>query len=287
MRKIAMLAIAAVGTIFGIVAVAHAANTYTVTVASVSPTKAGTTSNPKHTTINFGYQVGETSPNTRPSTTTDYVIGFGRNIINGRKFFKGNKTCTVAQAGYVSGAAPNCPAGARAGSGSVQNQAGIATDKSSIIPCFLALTVYVGDGKSVPASANDGIAVKNDLVLALKGGSNPDPAKNCPLTVDAAIPAGFRTVAGGTALAFHVKRIPFQQPTAGVENSVVNVTSSVGKSIRVRIRRRVGGRLRTVTVTRGLFMSKGCTGRRHVVNVQFKDASGASNSASKNAACRP
>src|SRR4051794_33464860 len=70
MRKIAMIAVA-VTALFGVVAIAQASNTYTVTVATVSPKKAGTALKPKPITINFGYEVGETTPGTRPATTTD------------------------------------------------------------------------------------------------------------------------------------------------------------------------------------------------------------------------
>ena len=264
MRKIALMAVAVVA-LFGVVAVAEAANTYTVTVAKVTPTKAGTKAKPKPVTINFGYQVGETS-NNRPSVTTDYEIAFGKNIKSNRKFFKGNKTCTVAQAGYVSGQAPKCPATAKAGSGSINNLAGDATKPSDKIVCNLGLTLYVGDGKSVPASANDGIAVKNDIVLAIK----KRPTDNCALSVDAALPAAFVSTSKGSALKFHVKKVPFQQPIPGVDNSVINVTSSFGKSVVVR--QRVGGRLKSVR--RGLMESVGCTNRSHSVNVVFTPAGG-------------
>jgi hypothetical protein len=277
MRKIAMIAVA-VTALFGVVAVAQAANTYTVTVARVSPTKAGTALKPKPITINFGYQVGETSGN-RPSVTTDYVIAFGKQIKSNRKFFKGNKVCTVTQAGYTTGQPPTCPATAKAGAGTINNLAGNTSDPSSKIPCNLGLTLYVGDGKTVPASANDGIAVKNDLVLAIKRVNISD----CALDVNAALPAGFVTTTNGTALKFHVKKTPFQQPLPGVDNSVVNVTSSVGKSVRVR--QRVAGVFRLVT--RGLFESIGCKSSVHRVNVQFTPAGGgAALNASKTAPCR-
>ena len=233
MRKIAMFAIA-VTALFGVVAIAQASNTYQVTVAKVSPSKAGTALKPKPITINFGYQVGETN-NNRPSVTTDYVIAFGKQIKSHRSFFKGSKVCTVSQAGYSSGQPPKCPATAKAGAGSIQNFAGNTTDPTSKIPCNLGLTLYVGDGKTVPAAANDGIAVKNDLVLAIKRVNVSD----CALAVDAALPAGFVTTTNGTALKFHVKKTPFQQPLPGVDNSVINVTSSVGKTTRVR--QKVGG----------------------------------------------
>ena len=282
MRKTVLLA-TAVAAVFGVTAVAYAANTYKVTVATVSPTQAGTVAIPKSSFISFGFQVGETA-NNRPAVTTDYVIGFGPKIKNGRRFFKGNKVCTVAQAGIVSGRPPACPATAKAGSGSVQNLAGLATVPGHKVPCYLALTLYVGDGKAVPAAANDGKPVRNDVVLALKGQPNPnDPSKNCDLAVDSAIPAQFTTFRTGTALAFHVRVKPFQQPADGVDNSVVNVTTSrVGKSVRVATR--VGGR--TVFRTRGLLESIGCTRRFHNVTVQFTPKTGSPSVKSKAAPCR-
>ena len=155
----------------------------------------------------------------------------------------------------------------------MNNIAGLSTDPTSKIPCYLALTLFVGDGKSVPPSANDGIPVKNDLVLALKGGPNSNPARNCALTVDGALPAQFTKTSKGTALKFHVRKIPFQQPQPGIDNSVVTVTSKVGKTVRV------SGK------TRGLLESTGCTNRAHPVNVLFTDASKAVKTASKNAPC--
>jgi hypothetical protein len=271
MRKLVLLA-TAVAAVFGVVAVAQAANVYSVTTARVTPTKAGTATKPKHTTINFGYGV-TTDNGQRPSVTTDYVIRFGAKVKSNRGLFTGNKTCTIAQAGYVSGSSPRCPTTSRAGAGTVNNQAGLQSDPTQRIPCVLNLTLYVGDGRAVPASANDGIAVRNDIVLALKGGP-----PSCPLAVDAALPAQLIRVGGGAALRFHVKRIPFQQPQTGIDNAVVNVTSNTGKSIVKRVRGR--------RVTRGLFETTGCTGGAHNVVVQFKSADGSTKTATKRAPCR-
>ena len=272
MGKIGLLATAAATLACVIVGVAFAANTYTVTTASVSPTKAGTSTKPKPETITFGFTVASTDGN-RPTVTTDYVIAFGKQIKSHRSFFKGTKICSVAKAGYSSGASPKCPSGSKAGSGSVNNIAGPTLDPTSKIPCYLALTLFVGDGKSVPPSANDGIPVKNDLVLALKGAPNSNRARNCDLAVDGAIPAQFTTTSRGTALKFHVRKNPFQQPLPGIDNSVVGVSSKVGKTVRV------SGK------TRGLLESTGCTSRAHPVNVLFTDASKAVKTASKNAPC--
>jgi hypothetical protein len=267
-----LLATAAAGIVCALVGVALAANTYTVTTASVSPSKAGTSTTPKSETITFGFTVASLDGN-RPTVTTDYVIAFGKQIKSHRSFFKGSKTCSVAKAGYANGASPTCPSGSKAGSGSVNNIAGLTLDPTSKIPCYLSLTLFVGDGKSVPPSANDGIPVKNDLVLALKGGPNSNPARNCSLSVNGALAGQFTTTSKGTALKFHVRKIPFQQPQPGIDNSVVGVSSKVGKTVRV------SGK------TRGLLESTGCTSRAHPVNVLFTDASRAVKSASKNAPC--
>jgi hypothetical protein len=281
MRKSVLLA-TVVAAVFGVAAVAYAANTYTVNVATVSPTKAGTATNPKPTTVTFGYQVGETDGN-RPAVTTDYVIGFGPKIKNGRRYFKGNQTCTIAQAGIVSGRPPACPATSKAGSGSVKNLAGLIAVPAQKVSCYLALTLYVGDGKIVPAANNDGRAIRNDLVLALKGQANPnDPSKNCDLAVDSAIPAAFTTFRGGTALTFHVREKPFQEPADGVANSVIDVSSRVGKTVRVPTRIRG----RNVLVSHGLFESIGCTRGSHNVAVQFTPKTGAKTVANKTAPCR-
>ena len=280
MRKIAMFAIA-VTALFGVVAVAQASNTYTVTVAKVSPSKAGTALKPKPITINFGYQVGETA-NNRPSVTTDYVIAFGKQIKSHRSFFKGSKVCTVAQAGYSSGQPPKCPATAKAGAGSIQNFAGNTTDPTSKIPCNLGLTLFVGDGKTVPAAANDGIAVKNDLVLAIKRVNVSD----CALAVDAALPAGFVDRAER-----HGAEVPRQEdavPAAPAGRRQLGRQRDVERRQDHQGPDQGQGRRRLVTrqVTRGLFESIGCKSSAHKVNVAFTPAGGGSAiNASKTAPC--
>ena len=59
MRKTLLLS-ALIAGVLGIVAVAWAANTYTVTTARDTPTKSGTLRNPKPERVQFGYTVGTT-----------------------------------------------------------------------------------------------------------------------------------------------------------------------------------------------------------------------------------
>jgi hypothetical protein len=284
---------------FGLTAVASAANSYSVSIAKVNPAKAGTKLAPKPIGIEFGYGVSSGSPNIRPSVTTDYVIGFGKNIRQNRKVWSSKAAvkpvvCTIAQAGYETGAAPNCPAGSIVGKGVVKNKAGLLGTNTVAADCSVALTLAIGDGKYPNAAKypNDGKRVKSDLILILEGGPNGVPGRpdagTCPLTVNRSpLPAEFQTVNGGAALAFHVPKTPFQQPQQGVENAVVDVSSKLtAKTVRVKKTVRVNGRNRTVFTTVGLFESVGCTGGGHEVKVKFVDTSGAVNFATKKAPCR-
>jgi hypothetical protein len=290
MRKTVLLAALAAG-VFGVVAVAYAANTYSVSVAKVTPTKTGSVSHPKRSRIAFGYQVRSTDGN-RPNVTTDYVISFGRGVKQNAALFRlatsrvgpraatnTKLTCSIDKAGYVSGQPPSCPSTAKVGTGAVENIAGLTADPTNKTACHLDLTIYVGDGRTVPAANNDGSIVKNDLVLALKGApDNPIAAKRCPIGVDGAIPAQFVQVGGGAALKFHVTRKPFQEPQTGVSNSVVSVTSTVAGNVNVK----VGSRF----VTRGLFETTSCPTGGRKVNVKFTDSSGATFNAFKVAPCQ-
>jgi hypothetical protein len=294
MRKIAML-VTAVGVFFaGAVTTAHA-NSYAVTQATVSPTKAGTSGTPKPVSIGFGYGVTPDVAGQRPSVTTDYVIAFGRQIRQNRALWSSRSAirpvmCSNAQAGLDTGQPPRCPAGSIAGRGVVKNQAGLVGSTSVAANCNLGLQVAVGTGRVSSSFNNDGRRVKSDLLLLLKGGPNGVAGRpevgTCPLTVDAALPAQFVRTARGTALSFHVPVTPFQQPQSGIENAVVDVTSTVSKTVRVRSRVRRGGSLVTVIRRRGLFESTGCVGRAHQVNVEFSDKSGQKFNASKAATCR-
>ncbi|MDX6650485.1 MAG: hypothetical protein QOJ97_2436 [Solirubrobacteraceae bacterium] len=296
MRKISVLAVAAVA-FFGLTAVASAANSYKVNIAKVTPTKAGTKLAPKPIGIEFGFGVTSTVPNQRPSVTTDYVIGFGRNIRQNRAVWSSRNAvkpvvCTKVQAGYENGQTPSCPAGSIVGKGVVKNKAGLLGTTTVAADCSIALTLAIGDGKVVNPANNDGKRVKSDLILILEGGPNGVPGRpdagTCPLTVNkSALAAEFQTVNGGAALAFHVKKEPFQQPQSGVENAVVDVTSKLGaKTVRVKKTVRVNGRNRTVFTTVGLLESVGCTGGGHQVKVKYVDTSNAVNFAQKNAPCR-
>jgi hypothetical protein len=265
MRKTLLLSAIAAG-VLGIVAVAYAANTYSVDIAKVTPTKSGTLKHPKAERIQFGYSVGSTDGN-RPHVTTDYIIGFGPGIKQNSKLKNGTKF-VFAQCKLSAASSNTCPSKTKIGSGIVKNKAGLVSNPSQQIDCQLNLTIFSGDGKLFPPGQNDGKRIKEDVWLGLKGGP---PA--CPLSVNAALPAQFTTYKGGTALKFHVPKTPFQQPQPGLENAVVNVTSSIFKAARVKGH------------TRGYFESTACPKGGRPINVQYTDTSGAKFTASKKAPC--
>jgi hypothetical protein len=292
MRKIATMVSTALA-FFAIAAAAQAANVYKVSIAKVTPTKAGTKLKPKPVTIGFGYTVDNTDPSQRPSVTTDYVIGFGKNVQQNIKLFttkNGAKVCTIAQAGYETGQSPNCPAASMVGKGVVKNKAGLLGTTGVAANCSVALTIFVGDDKTPDSTKfpNDGHKVKSDLILQLEGHPNGVPGRpdagTCPLDVNkSALPAQFTKVLGGAALGFHVPKNPFQQPQPGVENAVVDVSSTVFKTVKVKVPKH--GKVKAHTDTRGLFETVGCTGGGHKVEVTYTDTSGAVNKANKVAPC--
>lgn len=267
MRKTLLLS-ALVAGVLGIVAIAYAANTYSVDIASVTPTKSGTLKHPKAERVQFGYSVKSTDPSKRPNVTTDYTIGFGPGIRQNSQLKNGTKA-VFAQCKLSQASSNACPANTKVGSGIVKNLAGVQNDQSQQIPCQLTLTVYNGDGKLFPPSQNDGRRVREDWWLGLKGGP-----PSCPLVVNAPIPAQFVAFKGGIALNFHVTKVPFQQPQPGVDNAVVNVTSSIYKIARVK------GKIR------GIFESTKCPTGGRPINVQYTDTSGAKFNASKKAPCK-
>ena len=266
MRKTLLLS-ALVAGVLGIVAVAWAANTYTVTTARETPTKSGTLTNPKPVRVQFNYAVS-TTDGTRPNTTTDYFINLGSGLKQNSKLKVTRTRFAFAQCKFAQASANNCAASTKVGSGTVQNQAGLSANKSQKIACTLFLTIYNGDGRLYPPARNDGKRVKEDVWLGLKS-----TATSCPLVVNTTLPAQLVAVGGGTAITFHVTAIPLQHPASGVDNSVVQTAASLFKTARV------AGR------TRGFFETTSCPRGGRLVKVTFTDASGARNNATKIAPC--
>jgi hypothetical protein len=266
MRKTLLLSALAAG-VFGIVAVAFAANTYKVDIAKVTPTKSGTLLHPKPERIQFGYSVSTTDGN-RPATSTDQQVGFGTGLKQNSKLKATATKFAFAQCKRSQASANACPTSTKVGSGVIKNFAGLQADRTQKIPCLLTLTIFNGDGKLFPPAQNDGRSVREDVWLQLKGGP-----PSCPLVVNAPIPAQFVPFKGGQSLKFHISQVPFQEPQTGVENSVVNVTASLFKTARVKGK------------TRGFFESTACPKGGRPFVVTFTDSSGAKSTASKKAPC--
>jgi hypothetical protein len=265
MRKTLLLS-ALVAGVLGIVAVAYAANVYKVDFAKVTPTKSGTLKHPKAVRIQFGYSVSTTDGN-RPATSTDQQISFGAGLKGNGKLKKGTKFA-FAQCKLSQASSNACPSNTKVGSGIVKNLAGSKNDPSQKIPCQLNLTIYNGDGKIYPPSQNDGKSVREDVWLGLKG-----QPPICPLVVNAPIPAQFALIGGKLTLKFHISKTPFQEPTPGVENSVINVNASLFKAVRI------SGK------TRGFLESTACPSGGRPIAATFTDSSGAKNTAKGKATC--
>lgn len=260
MKKIGM-AIAAIAVSLVVAAVAIAqtkqTNTYKVT-GKISPSKAGSKKKPIPVSVNFDYTVGEAN-GLRPSPVKVYDILFDGLRVNGSKFPK----CTAATINST-GSDAKCSKKALVGTGKVLNEAGPSNntaDKSTT--CYLDLKVYNG-GASKAA-------------LYLKGGPN-DPrgaSYSCPLTISQAIDANYIKKRRGTSLRFTVQST-LLHPLPGVDNAVVNVTSSIRK-----ITRKVRGK------TVGYYESiGGCRAKKRYITVSFTDENGLPGKAQKKLSCR-
>jgi hypothetical protein len=225
-RKLAIPA-TIVAAFLGVTGVAHAATNHAATW-SVSPAKIGTKAAPKPIALKQVFDVS-TDDGTRPAITSDYSLSF-QGIHQNTKYFA---HCSKQQ--ILSRGVASCSA-AKVGSGIVDNLAGLTADKTSRIPCRLALNLYNGP--------------TNHLLLVVNGGPNvavngPGGAKTCPLSVSATpIDATFANSSKGVTIKFHVDEIPLQHPQMGLDNALVHVETNLNlKTKRIKVRQ--GGR--TVT----------------------------------------
>jgi hypothetical protein len=225
-RKLAIPA-AIVAAFLGVTGVAHAATSHSAAW-SVTPAKVGTKAAPKPTAIKQTFDV-TTDDGTRPTITSDYSLAF-QGIHQNTKYFAHCSKQQILTRGQAS-----CSS-AKVGNGIVDNLAGLSSDKTSKIPCRLAMNLYNGP--------------TNHLLLVVNGGPNvavngPGGAKTCPLSVsDTPIDATFTNSSKGMAIKFHVDEIPLQHPQTGVDNALVHVETNLNlKTKRIKVRQ--GGR--TVT----------------------------------------
>src|SRR5436309_15261973 len=94
MRKLAVIGVAVLGGMLALAGIAYAVtNTYKAS-ASITPTKAGTSSKPKPVKASLTFDVGE-STGLRPSALKTYSIGLGPGVVPNTA---AAKSCSTAQA---------------------------------------------------------------------------------------------------------------------------------------------------------------------------------------------
>jgi hypothetical protein len=253
MRKLWIAVVAAAVAALSVAGIAYAVNTYTVDIASGSPNKAGTPAKPVPSTLNFGYEVGDTE-NLRPSVIKQYFIA-----AEGIKYFpKARPTCTFAQADESPAYNSKCKA-AIVGSGTIANAFGPAPDRTSKLGCDVKLTlINISNGPGV-TKKRGGMAIRIDT----------DPPA-CPLSIHGGLAAPIFDVkidgVPSSELRFQVPD-NLTHPAPGVDNSVIDVTSKVLKKTgKVKI----GGKKRTV----GFASAVGRKGKQRTVRVTFVDETG-------------
>jgi hypothetical protein len=264
-RLIAALTVVAV---LGLGGVAFAENIYEVHIASTSPNGKGSASKPLPVKLGFGYTVGD-SEGLRPTIIEQYRIA-PEGLVTYPKLFP---SCKFSQA-----AAPQVASAcskARIGSGLVRNEAGPGTDRSVKLVCNLKLSLY----NLSDAGKNGGMAIRLD--------GDPPPAPpgsktaGCAISVHTAIKAPFFNVRlqglKTSELRFTVP-IQLQEPAPGVQNSVIEATSTVLKKT---AKTKIKGKSRTV----GFYSEIGCKGKDRTVRVTFVDTQNRKFTANRKAAC--
>ena len=253
MRKLWIAAIAAAVVAFSAVGVAYAVNTYDVDIASGSPNKAGSTSKPVPSSLNFGYEVGDTAGN-RPSVINQYYIA-----AEGIKYFpKSRPTCTFAQSDESPAYNKKCKA-ALLGTGTIANAFGASVDPTAKAGCDVKLTlINISNGPGV-TKKRGGMSIRIDT----------DPPA-CPLSIHGALAAPiFDVKIEGIPSSELRFKVPDNliHPAPGVDNSVIDVTSHVLKKTG---KVKVNGKTRTV----GFASAVGRKGKTRTVRVTFVDETG-------------
>ena len=253
MRKLWIAAVAAAVAALSVAGVAYAVNTYEVDIASGSPNKPGSTSKPVPSSLNFGYEVGDTE-GLRPSVINQYFIAS-----EGVKYFpKARPTCTFAQADESPSYSSKCKK-ALVGNGTIANAFGASVDRTGKAPCDVKLTLLnISNGPGV-TKKRGGMAIRIDT----------DPPA-CSLSIHGALAAPiFDVKIEGIPTSELRFRVPDNliHPVPGVDNSVIDVTSKV---LRKTGKVKVKGKTRTV----GFASVVGRKGKTRTVRVTFVDETG-------------
>jgi hypothetical protein len=255
-KKILAFAIVAALALAG---VAYAStNIYTLDKASTTPAGKGSSKKPKAKKVVFSFSTN-TDDGTRAKVIQFYDIGF-----QGLKYY-GDKMpkCSYSEANQKGIADVKSKCGkAAAGGGSINNFFGKSDDPNAKTQCKLKLRIY---------NIGNGLALRLDR----------EKQEDCLVNPSAAIKGKFHTIKVGgiksVALKFEVG-LNLRHPIPGFDNSVNNVTSTVKKSGKLKIK----GKKRTV----GILSSVACgKHNKRTISVKFTDESGVSKTVKKPVKC--
>jgi hypothetical protein len=250
---------AALAMLGAVAATANAANVNTVT-GKVTPTGAGSASDPLPLQVRFSLRSRSDDVANRPQPTKTYVLG-----MEGVAAYPGAfPACSIATLKVRKGPPAKCGK-AQLGTGLVKGAAGIVEDDTmdESVPCSLTLRVY---------NMGNGIALRLD-------GDPPLPKSfkstkiGCPVPIHTAIPAPLRkvTIDGlpSTELQFTVPKL-LMKPLVGWNSALTLVDATLTKRV-------AGGK--------GYFSSTGCNGGTRTLQVGFIGVDGARLDASTEPAC--
>jgi hypothetical protein len=269
MRKF-FIAAAAAAVALTFVAVALAANVYTVD-GSTKPGGKGSTSKPIPISLNFDFQVESDDPSVRGTPIRDYAIG-SEGLVTYPKLFP---TCTFSQANAAT-VSSKCKK-AKVGGGLVQNVVGPGSSPTVKIFCNLKLVLYNISG----AGKKGGMAIRIDGDPKEPPLSDPnDKTINCPTAIHGAIKAKFVTTKIGGLPASDLR---FTVPSdllhpSGLDTTVRNTVSKILKRTGTA---KVKGKSRKV----GFYSKIGCKGGKRTIQATFIDEQGQKFKATKQKKC--
>jgi hypothetical protein len=240
---------------------AHAANTYSVSRAQVTPGTAGNPSSPTAVKVLFGLRAGEEDPTKRAAPIKTYMLASEGLVVDPRPFAR----CSLRQLKRRKGVPRRC-AKAKVGTGVARGAAGLDEDPllESSTACNLRLAVY-----------NTGAG----LALRLDGQPPVPPSLNsrrfgCPVPVHTAIKVSLSKIqidgVESSELRFTLPRL-LLHPLDGWDAAlrVVDVTLDRRRSTRGR----------------ALYGAAGCNGGERTVQVGFVDEQGTRATATRTIGC--
>lgn len=267
MRKVWSALAGAVVIALAVAGVASAVNTYDVHVASTSPNKKGSKSEPIPASLNFGYRVGDTGDQ-RPAVINQYFIA-----AEGLQTFPDARpTCTFEQATDPNVVEPSdlsqkCKK-AIVGAGTIDNLAGAPNDRTQKLECDVFLTL-INISSGDPRYPKTVKQIKKRGGIAIRIDTRLPEASRCPIPVHEALAAPYYDVKieGISTAELRFTVPPTLAHPGGLDNAVVETTSTIKKLTgKVKIK----GEKRKV----GFYSLVGRKGKKRTVRVTFIDEDG-------------